>query len=323
MAPRLRPVARATRRSTDRVEKPATSPCRAWGTIGSCTSRPAWTSRSTKTSALSRPGSSHADPSSQNDLSETWGNVSVRSTSPPGGRSRIKVPTLNSMPKNSAGSLRVCHVSSTRGDQEVRASNANSSTARFMTTRTNDSRSIHRFPSAAIPSGDDPVEDGGDRRRLVIMHVWAVGRRRAGRSPDATPPPPGSTPSAVHHSMTPRTPCCLHPRLARFAGLAPPLTCENLVGEGGLEPPRPCGHWHLKPARLPIPPLARVTRQEKIARPLPPSPHGAPVEPPTAPVTCVAVAIRGFERRLERMVEGAFARAFRSSIRPVELARRL
>ena len=35
------------------------------------------------------------------------------------------------------------------------------------------------------------------------------------------------------------------------------------------------------------------------------------------------MAIRGFERRLERMVEGAFARAFRSSIRPVELARRL
>lgn len=35
------------------------------------------------------------------------------------------------------------------------------------------------------------------------------------------------------------------------------------------------------------------------------------------------MAIRGFERRLERMVEGVFARAFRSSIRPVELARRL
>ena len=31
----------------------------------------------------------------------------------------------------------------------------------------------------------------------------------------------------------------------------------TVVGEGGLEPPRPCGHWHLKPARLPIPPLAR------------------------------------------------------------------
>ena len=25
-----------------------------------------------------------------------------------------------------------------------------------------------------------------------------------------------------------------------------------IVGEGGLEPPRPEGHWHLKPARLPF-----------------------------------------------------------------------
>lgn len=35
------------------------------------------------------------------------------------------------------------------------------------------------------------------------------------------------------------------------------------------------------------------------------------------------VGLKGFERRLERMVEGAFARAFRSTIRPVELGRRL
>ena len=26
----------------------------------------------------------------------------------------------------------------------------------------------------------------------------------------------------------------------------------TMVGEGGLEPPRPEGHWHLKPARLPF-----------------------------------------------------------------------
>ena len=32
------------------------------------------------------------------------------------------------------------------------------------------------------------------------------------------------------------------------------------VREGGLERPRPCEHWHLKPARLPIPPLAREDR---------------------------------------------------------------
>ena len=30
-----------------------------------------------------------------------------------------------------------------------------------------------------------------------------------------------------------------------------------VVREGGLEPPHPFGHRHLKPARLPIPPLAR------------------------------------------------------------------
>jgi hypothetical protein len=36
-----------------------------------------------------------------------------------------------------------------------------------------------------------------------------------------------------------------------------------------------------------------------------------------------AVALKGFERRLERMVEGAFARVFRSELRPIELGRRL
>lgn len=35
------------------------------------------------------------------------------------------------------------------------------------------------------------------------------------------------------------------------------------------------------------------------------------------------MALKGFERRLERMVEGTFSRLFRSGIRPVELGRRL
>jgi hypothetical protein len=35
------------------------------------------------------------------------------------------------------------------------------------------------------------------------------------------------------------------------------------------------------------------------------------------------VGLKGFERRLERLVEGVFARAFQSSLRPVELGRRL
>ncbi len=41
------------------------------------------------------------------------------------------------------------------------------------------------------------------------------------------------------------------------------------------------------------------------------------------PVTSPTMGIRGFERRLERMVEGAFARAFKSGLRPVEIGRRL
>ena len=35
---------------------------------------------------------------------------------------------------------------------------------------------------------------------------------------------------------------------------------EQLVPRKGLEPSRPFGHWHLKPARLPIPPPGHATR---------------------------------------------------------------
>lgn len=37
----------------------------------------------------------------------------------------------------------------------------------------------------------------------------------------------------------------------------------------------------------------------------------------------MSVGLKGFERRLERLVEGSFARAFKSAIQPVELGRRL
>ena len=45
---------------------------------------------------------------------------------------------------------------------------------------------------------------------------------------------------------------------ARSHGVNLPLARQQLVGEGGVEPPRPFGHRNLNPARLPIPPLARV-----------------------------------------------------------------
>src|SRR5262245_7455567 len=36
--------------------------------------------------------------------------------------------------------------------------------------------------------------------------------------------------------------------------------------KGGLEPPRACAHWLLKPARLPIPPLRHVESGERWPR---------------------------------------------------------
>ena len=36
-----------------------------------------------------------------------------------------------------------------------------------------------------------------------------------------------------------------------------PFGCP-VVREAGVEPARPCEHWHLKPASLPIPPLAHL-----------------------------------------------------------------
>ncbi len=46
---------------------------------------------------------------------------------------------------------------------------------------------------------------------------------------------------------------------------------SEVVGEGGVEPPRPCGHRNLNPARLPIPPLARGERIVAVVPPGSPS----------------------------------------------------
>ena len=57
-------------------------------------------------------------------------------------------------------------------------------------------------------------------------------------------------------------------RLPRRTG----RSCDQLlpkrtVRKRGLEPPRPCGHWNLNPARLPIPPLPRGERRCTVRRP--------------------------------------------------------
>jgi hypothetical protein len=52
-------------------------------------------------------------------------------------------------------------------------------------------------------------------------------------------------------------------------------------------------------------------------------PQVAPIAPTWAPISFRAMGIKGFEQSLENMVEGVFARVFRSGLRPVELGRRL
>ena len=40
--------------------------------------------------------------------------------------------------------------------------------------------------------------------------------------------------------------------------------CSDVVREAGVEPARPCEHWHLKPASLPIPPLVHQDGVEEV-----------------------------------------------------------
>src|SRR5205807_6176212 len=44
-----------------------------------------------------------------------------------------------------------------------------------------------------------------------------------------------------------------------------------VMPKGGLEPPRACAHWLLKPARLPVPPLRRGSGTANLRRGITPS----------------------------------------------------
>ena len=66
---------------------------------------------------------------------------------------------------------------------------------------------------------------------------------------------PHSTPTGVCDASH-------HPQIEKRAPAVTSVTGRDpyhrylMVREGGVEPPRPCGHWNLNPARLPIPPPA-------------------------------------------------------------------
>src|SRR3954471_13168862 len=89
-----------------------------------------------------------------------------------------------------------------------------------------------------------------------------------------------------------------------------------MVGEGGVEPPRPYGHTDLNRARLPFrhSPKSPLT----LARRNPPDRPGYDHQP-LGKGRFVGVLQR-FERRLGGLVEGAFAKVFKGDVQPVEVA---
>ena len=97
--------------------------------------------------------------------------------------------------------------------------------------------------------------------------------------------------------------------------------------EEGLEPSHPCGHRHLKPARLPIPPLA-LTGAAKVSRTLcflrtaragPVERSGDPLRPRSRPYTRGSM---GFKTNSGFLVD-RFSRVFRTGIRSTTLGRRV
>ena len=95
-----------------------------------------------------------------------------------------------------------------------------------------------------------------------------------------------------------------------------------MVGEGGLEPPRPCDHRNLNPARLPN--SATRPRKERSYRRARGSGSAPRSENVTQYLTSPGVSVaRSLERRLERLIESVAGRVFSGQLHPSELAGKL
>ncbi len=92
------------------------------------------------------------------------------------------------------------------------------------------------------------------------------------------------------------------------------------VGEGGVEPPRPFGHTDLNRARLPFRHSPECDQQASTRACCARS-DGAPGYDLRRQGRGTGVGVlQRFERRLEGLVEGAFARVFGGVVQPVEVA---
>ena len=94
----------------------------------------------------------------------------------------------------------------------------------------------------------------------------------------------------------------------------------SFVGEGGLEPPRACAHWHLKPARLPIPPPALGCGPGIVVGVFG---YGHVANGPLAGIHQVMRFARRVERLLESAVDRVAGKVFPGGLQPTELAGRV
>ena len=109
-------------------------------------------------------------------------------------------------------------------------------------------------------------------RSKWIFEMRAMMRTRGRKPPNR---PSGRRRGCAVRAFCPRqnlgAGAALPPRALKSRRVEPPCGRRNpqkrtsalqmsffVVREAGVEPARPCEHWHLKPASLPIPPLAQV-----------------------------------------------------------------
>ena len=116
--------------------------------------------------------------------------------------------------------------------------------------------------SAAKAGAPTPGSHGADAVRVRRRQLHAPGRehRSGGRAArDRTSPrrTRRSERALARPRFRRRTAVSRSPRWSADRPKGPSSACNraSVVPKGGLEPPRACAHWLLKPARLPVPPL--------------------------------------------------------------------
>lgn len=109
-------------------------------------------------------------------------------------------------------------------------------------------------PRSSAPVGEPPASRSPHPALRPSSHKERSGSHATSHAPEIR---------QTRHNGVRQTSLHAKRRMGGIAIAMPPIpSCSRstygapVVREGGVEPPRPCGHWNLNPARLPIPPPA-------------------------------------------------------------------